>query len=267
MVDAALTPAVQQALLALLQRLADEKLALGHRDSEWLGYAPHIEEDVAWASIAQDEIGHGQLYLQLMHQLGAADPDTLAFGRYAQDWRCADFAALPNGDFARAAARHFLYDHYDAVQLAWLQQSTWQPLADVARKVAREERYHLVHFPAWVTRLAAPGSEARQRLTAALHDLLPAAAGLFETTEAEAALVAVGVLPAVDLKGQWLAKVCPTLAALGLPVPGVQQPDGTWTWQGAESHLGGRRGQHTPDLTELLNVMCEVWRLDPAAKW
>lgn len=265
-----LTPEARQALLGLLQQQADEKLALGHRDSEWLGYAPHIEEDVAWASIAQDEVGHGQLYLQLMAQLGAPAPDQLAFGRYPQDWRCAQFVALQGGDFAQAVARHFLYDAYDALRLTWLQQASYQPLTEAAVRIAREERYHRVHFPAWVARLAAPGSEARSRLTAALETLLPAAAGLFEHSPHEQALIAAGVLPAVDLEQQWLAAVSPPLTALGLPTPGKASAAGDgsgWTWSMARTHLGGRRGVYTSDLTELLDVMCEVFRLDPAASW
>ena len=46
--------------------LGDDELVLGHRHSEWTGFAPHIEEDVAFSSIAQDEIGHAANYYMLL---------------------------------------------------------------------------------------------------------------------------------------------------------------------------------------------------------
>jgi ring-1,2-phenylacetyl-CoA epoxidase subunit PaaC len=49
---------MDDALRALLLALGDDELIIGHRHSEWTGHAPHIEEDVAFSSIAQDEIGH-----------------------------------------------------------------------------------------------------------------------------------------------------------------------------------------------------------------
>ena len=50
----------QEQLLAI----ADDELVLGWRDSEWTGIAPMLEEDVAFSSIAQNEIGHARaLYL------------------------------------------------------------------------------------------------------------------------------------------------------------------------------------------------------------
>ncbi len=47
-----------EALLKLVLALADDELVLGHRDSEWTGHAPILEEDIAFSNIAQDEIGH-----------------------------------------------------------------------------------------------------------------------------------------------------------------------------------------------------------------
>ena len=40
----------------LLLALADDELLLGWRNSEWTGIAPFLEEDVAFSSIAQNEI-------------------------------------------------------------------------------------------------------------------------------------------------------------------------------------------------------------------
>src|SRR2546422_3235221 len=67
--------------LALLLALADDELIIGHRHSEWTGWVPHIEEDIAFSSIAQDEIGHANLYYQLLSEINGRTPDQLALAR------------------------------------------------------------------------------------------------------------------------------------------------------------------------------------------
>ncbi len=57
----------------LLLRIADDELILGWRDSEWTGIAPSLEEDVAFSSIAQNEIGRAA-----QARLGAHDRAPLA---------------------------------------------------------------------------------------------------------------------------------------------------------------------------------------------
>ena len=50
----------------LLLGLADDELIIGWRDSEWTGIAPMLEEDVAFSSIAQNEIGHARAVYELL---------------------------------------------------------------------------------------------------------------------------------------------------------------------------------------------------------
>src|SRR6266508_1963759 len=75
--------------LVLLLALADDELIMGHRHSEWTGWAPHIEEDLAFSSIAQDEMAHARLLYQLAAESGLAhgDEDALALGRETQAYR------------------------------------------------------------------------------------------------------------------------------------------------------------------------------------
>lgn len=53
---------VKPALTSLLYQLADDDFILAYRGSEWLGLAPHIEEDVAFSSISQDTMGHAAMF-------------------------------------------------------------------------------------------------------------------------------------------------------------------------------------------------------------
>src|SRR5215216_3904629 len=78
----ALDTSAQTALAELLLAMADDEFVLGFWDSEWTGIAPLLEEDVAFASLAQDEIGHAQALYRLLADLdGRGDPDAIAFGR------------------------------------------------------------------------------------------------------------------------------------------------------------------------------------------
>ena len=67
----------------LLLSMADDELILGWRNSEWTGIAPFLEEDVAFSSIAQNEIGHARALYELAARELGTDADALAFDRRA----------------------------------------------------------------------------------------------------------------------------------------------------------------------------------------
>jgi len=246
------------ALVDLLVRLADDELILGHRDSEWTGHAPILEEDVAFSSIAQDEMGHAQAYYGLLHQLGEADPDTLAFARPPRDFRCASLVSLPNDDWALSLVRQFLYDAAENVRLSALCESTYLPLAQLARKLRGEEKYHLMHGRTWMLRLGqSTDTRGNKRMQAALDKAYPHALGLFEPTEFDVALDRKGICPSEEeLCCRWASAIVPVLSEAGLEA-------GT----GVRPVYGGRIGRHPDSLTDLLKNMQVVFNIDPAAKW
>jgi len=95
-----------------LLALADDELILGWRNSEWTGIAPFLEEDVAFSSIAQTEIGHARAWYELaarQTERGRVDADALAFDRDPDEYRCAPFVeARLVPDWAQTIARHWL---------------------------------------------------------------------------------------------------------------------------------------------------------------
>jgi ring-1,2-phenylacetyl-CoA epoxidase subunit PaaC len=160
----------------LLLELADDELILGWRNSEWTGIAPFLEEDVAFSSIAQNEIGHARA----LYELAAADlgttVDELAFDREPAEYRCAQLVErrfVP--DWASTIARHFLYETADAVRIGALRVSADEAVAGIAAKIDREEVYHRIHADMWIDRL---GHEPTVR--AALADLWPYALGVVD---------------------------------------------------------------------------------------
>jgi len=249
---------LQGAVIDLLLRLADDELIMGHRNSEWTGLGPILEEDIAFSSMAQDEMGHAQAYYQLIHELGGDDPDTLAFSRGPRQYRCAALVSLPNErDWAFCMMRQFLYDMAETVRLAALEHSSFTPLAQLARKLRGEEKYHLMHGRSWVLRLGNSTDDAQARLQAALNKAYAYALGLFEPTGADETLVQAGICPHEDdLRSQWESAVAPVLADARLEVPAHAKPV-----------YGGRVGRHPDALKELLDGMQVVYQIDPTAKW
>ena len=127
----ALDDAVKAALVDYILALADDEVVIGHRESEWTGLGPILEEDIAFSSIAQDELGHALTYYTLLEELGQGAPDDLAFLRPAEDFRSAQLCEMPRGDYAFSLVRGYLYDLAEAVRLEGLAASTYAPLAAV----------------------------------------------------------------------------------------------------------------------------------------
>jgi ring-1,2-phenylacetyl-CoA epoxidase subunit PaaC len=158
----------------LLLQLADDELILGWRDSEWTGIAPTLEEDVAFSSIAQNEIGHARALYELAAEDLGTDADTLAFDRAPKDYRCAPLVELRLiDDWAHTIARRYLYEEADRVRIEALKQSDDAELAGLATKIDREEVYHRLHAELWAGRL-----KDEPRFAAAVEELWPYALGV-----------------------------------------------------------------------------------------
>ena len=265
---------------ALLLAIADDELVSGHRASHWTGVAPSLEEDIAFSGIAQDEINHADVWYQLIVAgVRGADGDReavdrLGLGRRPDEYRHAVICERPPRDFAYTLARHFLYDHADAVRLAALVDSSDPEIAAIARKLAHEERYHLEHADTWFTRLARGDDEQRERLAAAMTDAFSEALWLFEPTPGEAEVVESGVLPvaSVELLTRWLDLVGAMLeeADLADVMDEVSRTDdGGWRLPDRLfAEPGGRRGVHTTDWTDEAWVeMTAMHRAHPGARW
>jgi ring-1,2-phenylacetyl-CoA epoxidase subunit PaaC len=160
-----------------LLQIADDELVLGWRDSEWTGIAPVLEEDVAFSSIAQNEIGHARAIYQLL----AEDADALAFDRAPEEYCCAPLVELRFvPDWAQTIARRVLYEAADELRLESLKASTDERVAGLAAKIDREEAYHRMHAEMWLERL-----RAEPRFAAALDELWPYAIAMAKPDDQE----------------------------------------------------------------------------------
>jgi ring-1,2-phenylacetyl-CoA epoxidase subunit PaaC len=249
---------VSDLLFDYLLRRGDDCLITAQRLGEWYAGAHEMEEDVALANIALDQLGTARLVLTYAGEIEGAgrDEDALAYLRDDRDFRNCLLAELPNGDFGHTIVRMLflsayqwlLYDRTaeaDGVDERW---------AAIAAKARKESAYHLDHSAQWTVRLGDGTQESHRRMRDAVDELWPYTGELFEgeTTGGRA------VDPAT-LRADWLSTVEPVLAEATLARPA--DSEGAWTPE------GGRRGVHTEHLGYLLAEMQSLRRAHPGATW
>lgn len=253
----AFAPETQAALAERLLALADDELILAHRNSEWAGHGPILEEDIAFANIALDEMGHAAVWYGLRRALTGDDPDQLVFFRHAGAYRNVQLVELPRGDWAFSMLRQYLFDAAEGITLPHLKASRYRPLAEAAAKINTEEIYHLRHTGLWLRRLGLGTQESHARLQTALDTLWPYARQLFAPLPGDVALVGEEIIPdAALLQREWEGMTRPFLAGCDLTVPDDALP-----------RRAISRAEHTEHLPALLAEMQSVARLDPAAEW
>lgn len=247
------------ALKELLFKIADDQLIMGHRNSEWTGMGPLLEEDIAFSSMAQDKVGQSHALYALLGDLGEDAPDIIAFTRQATDFHNAQLCELPNGEYDFSLVRHFFFDIAEYLRFAMLAESSHTPLAQLAKKVQGELRYHVMHATTWITQLGNASEESVNRLQHSLNKLFPFALGLFEPSPWEDDLISERFFAGeAELQRKWLETVIGELEKTQLVLPEVSA---------IRPVYGGREGKHTEHLQPLLEEMGEVFRIDPEASW
>jgi ring-1,2-phenylacetyl-CoA epoxidase subunit PaaC len=248
-----------RAIKEFLYKIADDQLIIGHRNSEWTGLGPMVEEDIAFSSIAQDKIGQSQHIYEILHTLGEALPDTIAFTRNAADFKSSHITEYPIGEYDFSLMRNFLFNHAERIRFDMLAGSALEPLAQLAKKYRGEVKYHVMHSDTWIKQLGKANEESHGRMQSALNETFNLALGIFEESEFAATLKELGIFDGENiLQEKWVEEITPILASANLVIPDRS------VWQPV---YGGRKGYHTEYLQPMLDEMGEVFRLDPKAEW
>ena len=246
-------------LFEYLLRLGDDRLVLGHRMSEWCGHGPILEEDIAMANIALDLVGQGSSLLKLAGETEGAgrDEDALAYFRSEPEFRNAQIAELPKGDFAFTMVRQFLFDAFSVLQWDGLHTCTFAPLAGIAAKALKEDVYHLRHSSDWILRMGDGTEDSHARAQSALNDLWRFTGELFERDAIDEAVRDQGIdIDQAAMQSLWHQRVSDVVSRATLQLPSA-----------GASASGGRRGRHTEFLGHMLAEMQIVARSHPGAKW
>lgn len=249
-----------QALTDYILHLGDNALILGHRNSEWTGHGPILEQDIALSNIALDLIGQARFYYQLaaerMNAAGVTE-DTLAFHRDAWDFKNCLLSEQINGDWGKTILRQFLFSAYQYFLYRGLRHSRESRLAEIAEKSLKEVTYHLRWSGEWVVRLGDGTEESHSRMEKAMEELWKFTGELFMPADYEQRLAASGI--AVDLpviRPLWEDHVNEVLRTAGL-----QGIEGEWM------QTGGKQGKHTEQLGYLLAEMQFLQRAYPGCEW
>ncbi|MET3696467.1 ring-1,2-phenylacetyl-CoA epoxidase subunit PaaC [Bacillus oleivorans] len=260
--------AYYKALAELLYQLADDDFLLAHRGSEWLGLAPHIEEDVAFSSISQDTMGHAAMYYQLLEELGEGDADYLAHGRKASERKNAILLELKNGtgtyleepryDWAFTVVRNYFYDTYKKIKLDSLKSSSYVPLRNAAVKISMEQYYHIMHWSTWFKQLTLAKGEARERMKQAIGRVWDEFQGVLTLGVQADEMAHFHLIDREEkLTAAWISYIIPIFSEVKIDFPGS-----------CGMKLGnGREGIHTKDLEEAIDTLSVVYASDTNAVW
>ena len=249
------------ALKQLLFNMADDLLIIGHRNSEWTGIGPVIEEDIAFASMAQDKIGQAQSFYQLIYErFNTESPDILGFNRKENDFYSCHFVEYPIGEYDYSLVRHFLFDQAQLIRLTDLSNSSENELRAISIKFLPELKYHIMHADIWMEQLANNGNDdSHARIQSSLNELYSIAFGLFENFDEENELIKNKIYSGENaLKDNWIKTIEEKCKAFNLELPQTNS---------IEKYLGGKKAFHTVHLAPLLKEMTEVFNIEPTAEW
>lgn len=250
---------MKEHLIDYILHLADNALILGHRNSEWCGHGPVLEQDIAITNISLDLIGQARNFYQYAAQLknDGSTEDTLAYLRDANKFKNCLLVEQPNGDWAQTILRQFLFSAYQYLLYEKLQDSTDEQLSAIATKALKEVTYHLRWSSEWVIRLGDGTEESHRRIQNAI-DLLSGYTGeLFEVAGYEVKCANENIGVDVSLLGRsWMNKVKEIFnnATLTMPAKTTVQ-------------TGGKEGKHTENLENILTDLQFLQRTYPGCEW
>jgi ring-1,2-phenylacetyl-CoA epoxidase subunit PaaC len=265
----------QQALIDYTLHLADNALILGHRNSEWTGYGPILEQDIAISNIALDLIGQARNFYQyaaeLINEQGTAagtivTEDSLAYLRDGWDFKNCLLTEQVNGDWARTIGKQFFFSAYQFYLYGQMQYSRDTRLAAISAKAYKEVTYHLRWSSEWVIRLGDGTAESHTRMEKAVDELSRFTGELFLSSVYEQQVIDDGIgVDLSPLRSKWEEKVKEVFAEATLL---IGEPAGVaGSAKDPRMQTGGKNGRHTEHLGYLLAEMQFLQRAYPNCEW
>lgn len=208
---------LSEAAANYLLAFADDEHMLGARHTSWIGRGPFLEEDLAFCSIAQDELGHAIALYEFLTD----NVDHFALLRNANEYRSCDLAELECAEWHDALVRHWLYDRAEELRWGALMGSSNVLLAQTAHRTEREEVFHRAHAASFMGKIARSGdTESIDRIIESVRRILPIALDLWEPAEGESAAIAEGFATesSAELSARWESLIRTDIETWGLNV-------------------------------------------------
>jgi ring-1,2-phenylacetyl-CoA epoxidase subunit PaaC len=255
-----------------LLHLADNSLILGHRNSEWCGHGPVLEQDIAISNCSLDLLGQARNFYQMaaacfnalpavekknffLSPLIAAKIDTdlteddLAYLRDTSDYYNYLLCELPKGHWGYTILRQYIFAVYQKNIFTQLHQTSHEQLLGIVAKAIKEVSYHISWTSGWVQRLGDGTDESNQKMQEALEQIWPYAQELMH----------IPAYAGEQLKSyaeEFTAEIINTLQLSNLKIPNDN-------WKPS----GGPQKLHTEHLSYLLAEMQQVHRTYPGVNW
>jgi ring-1,2-phenylacetyl-CoA epoxidase subunit PaaC len=262
------------AALAYMVAYADDEHMIGARHTSWIGMGPFLEEDLAFCSIAQDELGHAiALYELVVDSFGSSSEslttvDHFALLRPAADYRSCSLAEAACDDWQDALVRHWLYDRAEELRWEALAGSSNPALSAIALRSEREEVFHRAHAESFMSRIASSGNASSIALISdSIQRLLPLGDGLWDPPEAEADAIAEGLVTksSASMAGKWKQDIAQDIQQWNLP---ISQEMHLYLDEAAPPASSfGDRLQRSEGFDQFLTSLQAVISLDPEAEW
>jgi ring-1,2-phenylacetyl-CoA epoxidase subunit PaaC len=253
------TKEIENPLIKFLLHLGDNALIMGHRNSEWCGHGPILEQDIALTNIALDQIGQARNFYQYAAKLISENSgeqfteDSLAYLRDSWDFKNCLLVELPNGHWGRTVLKQLIVSAFQYCLYQQLEKSADEQLAAIASKSLKEISYHFRWSSEWVVRLGDGTSESKQKMMEALEAIWPYTNEWLNFTDYE--LKILGESHQI-IRENWEEKLRAVLSEAGLPIPSI-----------SFSQNGGKIGNHTEHLGYILAEMQFLQRAYPNAAW
>jgi ring-1,2-phenylacetyl-CoA epoxidase subunit PaaC len=250
---------IEDPLIHYLLHLGDNALILGHRNSEWCGHGPVLEQDIALTNIALDQVGQARNFYQyaaiLINEINGESitEDSLAYLRDSWDYKNCLLAELPNGDWGQTILKQFIASAFQYYLYQELEKNSNQQLAAIASKSLKELTYHLRWSTDWVLRLGDGTAESKKKMQEAIQAVWPYTNEWVDFAEYELEFLNGNHN---EIKNNWKEKILKVFAEAGL-----KEPSEIWMQK------GGKQGTHTEHLGYILTEMQFLQRAYPGADW
>ena len=235
--------------------LADNALIMGHRNSEWCGHGPILEQDIAISNIALDLIGQARNFYQYAATLigNNATEDSLAYLRDVKEYKNCLLVEQPNADWAQTVLKQFFFSTFQYYLYQQLQNNNDEQLKAIAAKAFKEVTYHVRWSSEWVIRLGDGTEESKKRLLKAVDELWMFTGELFEPASYELNTN----IDFIFLKENWNKRIRSVFEEATIDV----SIETTWY------QSGGKIGNHSEHLGFILAEMQFLQRAYPNSEW
>lgn len=253
------TKEITNPLIQYLLHLGDNALIISHRNSEWCGHGPILEQDIALTNIALDQLGQARNFYQYAAKLISdstgeiISEDSLAYLRDCPEFKNCLLIELPNGHWGETILRQFFVSVFQYHIYEELENNADHELAAIAAKSLKELKYHLRWSKEWVIRLGDGSSESKQKMQQALLQLWPYLKEWNLFTDYEKEIIGEAQM---QIQEKSKAEIQSVLQEAGLTIPSDEF-----------AQKGGKIGLHTEYLGFILAEMQFLQRAYPDASW